>query len=71
MEKSSGDDRSTRVDHDTVIETGRAYGLRIEAAGRTITGFVDGERVFSVVDEERIEPLYQVVTYDEEPVPPR
>ncbi|WP_211234712.1 alpha-L-arabinofuranosidase C-terminal domain-containing protein [Glycomyces arizonensis] len=66
LEKSSGGGKSTLVNHDTVIETGRTYDLRLEVRGRTITGFVDGEQVFSVVDEQQIEPLYQVVTRDEE-----
>ncbi|WP_026930548.1 alpha-L-arabinofuranosidase C-terminal domain-containing protein [Glycomyces tenuis] len=66
LEKASGGGKSTLVNHDTVIETGRTYDLRLEVRGRTITGFVDGEQVFSVVDEQRIEPLYQVVTRDEE-----
>ncbi|MCD0444850.1 hypothetical protein LO763_14630 [Glycomyces sp. A-F 0318] len=65
VEKSSGGGKSTLVNHDTVIETGRTYDLRIEVSGRTITGYVDGAEAFSVVDEEQIEPLYQVVTRDE------
>ncbi|GAB3659826.1 alpha-L-arabinofuranosidase C-terminal domain-containing protein [Glycomyces tarimensis] len=66
VEKSSNGAKSTLVNHDTVIETGRTYDLRIEVEGRTVTGYVDGEQAFSVVDEQRIEPLYQVVTRDEE-----
>jgi alpha-L-arabinofuranosidase len=65
VEKSSSGGKSTLVNHDTVIETGRAYDLKIEVQGRTVTGYVDGVEAFSVVDEERIEPLYQVVTRDE------
>ncbi|GAB3231502.1 alpha-L-arabinofuranosidase C-terminal domain-containing protein [Glycomyces halotolerans] len=66
VEKAGGGGKSTLVNHDTVIETGRAYDLRLEVRGRTITGYVDGEQAFSVVDEQRIEPLYQVVTRDAE-----
>lgn len=56
--------KSTLVNHDTVIETGRTYQLRLEVDGRRITGWIDGEQAFSVVDEMTIEPLYQVVTRD-------
>ncbi|WP_100444921.1 alpha-L-arabinofuranosidase C-terminal domain-containing protein [Glycomyces xiaoerkulensis] len=66
VEKASGGGKSTLVNHDTIIETGRTYELRLEVRGRTITGYVDGEEAFSVVDEQRIEPLYQVATRDEE-----
>jgi hypothetical protein len=34
--------------------------------GRTITGYVDREQAFTVEDKEAIEPLYQVVTRDED-----
>ena len=66
VEKASGGGKSTLVEHDTVIETGRTYDLRLEVDGRAITGYIDGEQVFSVEDEQQIEPLYQVVTRDEE-----
>lgn len=66
VEKAAGGGKSTLLNHDTVIETGRTYDLRLEVNGRTITGYVDGEQAFSFVDEQRIEPLYQVVTRDEE-----
>jgi alpha-L-arabinofuranosidase len=49
-----------------VIETGRTYDLKLEVNGRTITGYVDGVQAFSFVDEEQIEPLYQVVTRNED-----
>jgi alpha-L-arabinofuranosidase len=65
VEKSSNGAKSTLVNHDTVIETGRTYDLKIEVDGRTITGYVDGVQAFTVEDEEAIEPLYQVVTRDE------
>ncbi|THV30708.1 alpha-L-arabinofuranosidase C-terminal domain-containing protein [Glycomyces paridis] len=65
VEKATGGGKSTLVNHDTVIETGRTYDLKIEVSGRTITGYVDGVEAFSVVDEQQIEPLYQVVTRDE------
>ncbi len=66
VEKSGNGAKSTLLNHDTVIETGRTYDLKIEVEGRTITGYVDGEQAFSVEDEEQIEPLYQVVTRDED-----
>nr|WP_322633568.1 alpha-L-arabinofuranosidase C-terminal domain-containing protein [Glycomyces albidus] len=66
VEKSSAGGKSTLVNHDTVIETGRTYDLRLEVAGRTVTGYVDGEQVFSIEDDGGIEPLYQVVTRDED-----
>ncbi|GAB4002471.1 hypothetical protein GCM10029992_40800 [Glycomyces albus] len=66
VEKAAGGGKSTLLNHDTVIETGRTYDLRLEVDGRTITGYVDGEEAFSFVDEQRIEPLYQVVTRDED-----
>ncbi|MEU6248756.1 alpha-L-arabinofuranosidase C-terminal domain-containing protein [Glycomyces sp. NPDC047010] len=65
VEKSSNGGKSTLVNHDTVIETGRTYDLKLEVDGRTITGSVDGEQVFSIEDDGGIEPLYQVVTRDE------
>jgi alpha-L-arabinofuranosidase len=66
VEKAGNGAKSTLVNHDTVIETGRTYDLKIEVDGRTITGYVDGVQAFTVEDKEAIEPLYQVVTRDEE-----
>ncbi|MDN3239281.1 alpha-L-arabinofuranosidase C-terminal domain-containing protein [Glycomyces tritici] len=66
VEKSSNGAKSTLLNHDTVIETGRTYDLKIEVEGRTITGYVDGEQAFTVEDKEAVEPLYQVVTRDED-----
>jgi alpha-L-arabinofuranosidase len=66
VEKSSNGAKSTLLNHDTVIETGRTYDLKIEVEGRTITGYVDGEQAFTVEDREAIEPLYQVVTRNED-----
>jgi alpha-L-arabinofuranosidase len=62
IEVATGGGKSTLVNHDTIIETGRTYQLRLQVDGRRITGWVDGEQAFSVVDELVIEPLYQVVT---------
>lgn len=64
IEVATGGAKSTLVNHDTIIETGRTYQLRLEVDGRRITGWIDGEQAFSVVDELVIEPLYQVVTRD-------
>jgi alpha-L-arabinofuranosidase len=64
VEVATSGAKSTLVNHDTIIETGRSYRLRLEVDGRRITGFVDGEQAFSIVDEQTIEPLYQVVTRD-------
>ncbi|WP_030161504.1 alpha-L-arabinofuranosidase C-terminal domain-containing protein [Glycomyces sp. NRRL B-16210] len=66
VEKSSSGGKSTLLNHDTVIETGRTYDLKVEVDGRTITGYIDGEEAFSVEDDAAIEPLYQVVTRDAE-----
>jgi len=66
VEKSSNGAKSTLVNHDTVIETGRTYDLKLEVNGRTITGYVDGEQAFSIEDDSAIEPLYQVVTRNED-----
>ncbi|GAA1682071.1 alpha-L-arabinofuranosidase C-terminal domain-containing protein [Glycomyces endophyticus] len=66
VEKSSAGGKSTLVNHDTVIETGRTYDLKLQVSGRTVTGFVDGEQVFSIEDDGGVEPLYQVVTRDED-----
>lgn len=66
VEKSSNGAKSTLLNHDTVIETGRTYDLKIEVEGRTITGYVDGVQAFTVEDTEAVEPLYQVVTRNED-----
>ncbi|THV38497.1 alpha-L-arabinofuranosidase C-terminal domain-containing protein [Glycomyces buryatensis] len=66
VEKASGGGKSTLLNHDTTIETGRTYDLKIEVEGRQITGYVDGEQAFTFADEEQVEPLYQVVTRDSE-----
>jgi len=66
VEKAGNGAKSTLINHDTVIETGRTYDLKIEVDGRNITGYVDGAQAFTVEDKEAIEPLYQVVTRDEE-----
>ncbi|HEX2143992.1 MAG TPA: alpha-L-arabinofuranosidase C-terminal domain-containing protein [Glycomyces sp.] len=66
VEKASNGAKSTLLNHDTVIETGRTYDLKIEVEGRTVTGYVDGEQAFTFEDKEQIEPLYQVVTRDED-----
>jgi alpha-L-arabinofuranosidase len=64
IEVATGGGKATLVNHDTIIETGRTYQLRLEVDGRRITGFVDGEQAFTVLDEQTIEPIYQVVTRD-------
>jgi alpha-L-arabinofuranosidase len=64
VEVATGGGKATLVNHDTTIETGRTYQLRLEVDGRQITGWIDGEQAFSIVDEMTIEPLYQVVTRD-------
>jgi alpha-L-arabinofuranosidase len=66
VEKASNGAKSTLLNHDTVIETGRTYDLKIEVQGRTVTGYVDGVQAFTFEDKAAVEPLYQVVTRDEE-----
>jgi alpha-L-arabinofuranosidase len=66
VEKSVNGSKGTIASHDTVIETGRTYDLKLEVEGRNITGYVDGVQAFTVEDKEAIEPLYQVVTRDAE-----
>nr|WP_211240446.1 alpha-L-arabinofuranosidase C-terminal domain-containing protein [Haloglycomyces albus] len=64
VEKATGGGKQTLVNHDTTIEEGRTYDLKLEVDGRTITGWVDGNQAFSVTDEVQIDPLYEVVTRD-------
>ncbi|GAA1620422.1 hypothetical protein GCM10009733_016090 [Nonomuraea maheshkhaliensis] len=46
------------------VETGRDYRLKVQVSGRTITTWLDGEKVDEFVDSSRVEPLYQVVSRD-------
>ncbi|MDA1359921.1 carbohydrate binding domain-containing protein [Glycomyces luteolus] len=66
VEKAGNGAKSTLLNHDTVIETGRTYDLKIEVEGRTVTGYVDGVQAFTFEDKEAVEPLYQVVTRNED-----
>ncbi|MEU8396197.1 alpha-L-arabinofuranosidase C-terminal domain-containing protein [Nonomuraea sp. NPDC048892] len=46
------------------VETGRDYRLKVQVSGRTITTWLDGEKVNEFVDSSRVEPLYKVVSRD-------
>ncbi|MDG9705743.1 alpha-L-arabinofuranosidase C-terminal domain-containing protein [Streptomyces sp. DH37] len=65
VEKAVDGGKETMVEDGTVIETGRAYDVRIEVRGRQVTLYLDGERWGSFTDDKAAEPFRQVVARDE------
>jgi alpha-L-arabinofuranosidase len=55
VEKAEGGGKSTLISDGTTVETGRTYDLRVSVRGRTVSLFLDGQKV---------EPFRQVVTRD-------
>ena len=67
IEKAVGGGKTTIASSPHTIETGRTYDIRIEVDGRRIVTWLDGEKVNDFVDtSDVVEPLYQVMTRDED-----
>ncbi|MCK2245017.1 MULTISPECIES: alpha-L-arabinofuranosidase C-terminal domain-containing protein [unclassified Crossiella] len=64
VEKTEAGGKSTVLEKDTRIETGRTYDLRVEVRGRQVALFLDGQRWGEFTDDRRAEPFRQVVTRD-------
>ncbi|PZG11289.1 alpha-L-arabinofuranosidase C-terminal domain-containing protein [Nonomuraea aridisoli] len=64
VEKAVNGGKSSIATSSRTVQTGRDYRLKIQVDGRRITTWLDGEQVDSVVDDSRVEPLYQVVSRD-------
>ncbi|GAB2927706.1 alpha-L-arabinofuranosidase C-terminal domain-containing protein [Nonomuraea fastidiosa] len=64
VEKAVGGGKSSIATSPTTVETGRDYRLKVQVSGRTITTWLDGEKINEFVDDSRVEPLYQVVSRD-------
>ncbi|MCO1576868.1 carbohydrate binding domain-containing protein [Crossiella sp. SN42] len=64
VEKTESGGKSTLLEKDTRIETGRTYDLRVEVRGRRVTLFLDGQRWGEFTDDRKAEPFRQVVTRD-------
>ncbi|MGX7827973.1 alpha-L-arabinofuranosidase C-terminal domain-containing protein [Actinokineospora sp. 24-640] len=57
VEKTEGGAKSTLVEDDTRIETGRQYDLRVEVRGRHVALFVDGAKWGEFTDDRLAEPF--------------
>ena len=67
IEKAVGGGKSTVASSAHTITTGQSYRIKIEVDGRRIVTWLDGEKVNDFVDESGVvEPLYQVMTRDED-----
>ncbi|MEV4564064.1 alpha-L-arabinofuranosidase C-terminal domain-containing protein [Nonomuraea sp. NPDC049419] len=64
VEKAVNGGKSSIATSSTTVGTGRDYHLKVQVSGRTITTWLDGEKVNEFVDASRVEPLYQVVSRD-------
>ncbi|MEV4477475.1 alpha-L-arabinofuranosidase C-terminal domain-containing protein [Nonomuraea sp. NPDC049504] len=64
VEKAVNGGKSSIATSSTTVETGRDHRLKVQVSGRTITTWLDGEKVDEFVDASRVEPLYQVVSRD-------
>lgn len=66
IEKATAGAKGNIATSGHTIETGRTYQIKITISGRTITTYLDGIKVNEVVDDlGTVEPLYQVVTRDD------
>ena len=67
IEKAVGGGKTTIASSPDTIETGRTYDIKIEVRGRRIVTWLDGRKVNDFVDtSDVVEPLYQVMTRDED-----
>ncbi|MFI7615261.1 alpha-L-arabinofuranosidase C-terminal domain-containing protein [Nonomuraea terrae] len=64
IEKAVNGGKSSIATSSHTVRTGRDHHLKIQVSGRRITTWLDGQQVNSVVDDSRVEPLYQVVSRD-------
>jgi alpha-L-arabinofuranosidase len=66
VEKAVGGAKASIATSSTTVETGRDYRLKVEVSGRKITTWLDGVKVNEFTDHAVVEPLYQVVSRDDE-----
>ncbi|MFC8302998.1 alpha-L-arabinofuranosidase C-terminal domain-containing protein [Specibacter sp. NPDC057265] len=64
VEKATGGTKTNVLEKDTRIVDGQSYDIKIEVTGRTANLYLDGE-LWGTVNEEAVDPVYQVVTQDE------
>ncbi|WP_433499416.1 alpha-L-arabinofuranosidase C-terminal domain-containing protein [Sphaerimonospora sp. CA-214678] len=66
IEKATDDAKSSIATSGTTIETNRDYKIKIQVAGRRITTWLDGQKINDFTDNATVEPLYQVVSKDDD-----
>jgi alpha-L-arabinofuranosidase len=67
IEKSTGGAKTSLASSTDTITTGQTYRIRIQVDGRRIVTWLDGRKVHDIVDNSNVvEPLYQVMTRDED-----
>ncbi|MDQ0822430.1 alpha-L-arabinofuranosidase [Arthrobacter sp. V4I6] len=64
VEKAVNGGKSTMIEKNTVIETGREYDIRVEVSGRTANLYLDNV-LWGTVDDRQADPVYSVATKDE------
>jgi alpha-L-arabinofuranosidase len=63
VEKAVNGAKSTLVENNTTIETGREYDVRIEVTGSIAKLYLDNV-LWGTIDETPVDPIYSVVTKD-------
>ena len=67
IEKATGGAKTSIAASTDTITTGQTYRIKIEVKGRRIVTWLDGRKVHDFVDNSNVvEPLYQVMTRDED-----
>jgi alpha-L-arabinofuranosidase len=67
IEKAIGNGKSSIASSTHTITTGQTYSIKIQVDGRRIVTWLDGVKVNDFVDSDNVvEPLYQVMTRDED-----
>ena len=67
IEKSTGGAKTSIAASTDTIATGQTYRIKIQVKGRRIVAWLDGRKVHDFVDNSNVvEPLYQVMTRDED-----
>ena len=63
VEKAVNGAKSTLIEHNTTIQTGRQYDVRIEVTGPVAKLYLDNV-LWGTIDETPVDPIYSVATKD-------
>lgn len=61
VEKAVNGAKSTLIEHNTTIQTGRQYDVRIEVTGPIAKLYLDNV-LWGTIDETPVDPIYSVVS---------